>query len=235
MLETISIPERFNGPLHSGNGGYCAGVIAERMSGFAEVSLRRPVPLGRQLELSPAADGSLRVLDGEEVVCEAEPASAPGVDAVPLPAVSLEQARRARERYRGPSDGLFSSCFVCGLAREDSMEVFAGPVEGRDLVASPWMPPEWTAGEDGRVRPEFVWAVLDCPTYFACYREGPQPLSFLVRLGARIVAPVQAEQEQVVIAWPAGSEGRKRHAGSAVLSAAGEVLAVARALMVEPR
>jgi hypothetical protein len=38
-----------------------------------------------------------------------------------------------------------------------------------------------------------------------------------------------------VIAWPLGAEGRKQHAGSAVVSAAGQVLASAEALMIEPR
>jgi hypothetical protein len=38
-----------------------------------------------------------------------------------------------------------------------------------------------------------------------------------------------------VIAWPIEIDGRKRHAGSAVLSRDGEALAVARALLIEPR
>ena len=38
-----------------------------------------------------------------------------------------------------------------------------------------------------------------------------------------------------MIAWPIEIDGRKRHAGSAVLTAEGEVLATARALLVEPR
>jgi hypothetical protein len=38
-----------------------------------------------------------------------------------------------------------------------------------------------------------------------------------------------------VIALPIDVDGRKRQAGSAVLSADGEVLARARALMIEPR
>jgi hypothetical protein len=38
-----------------------------------------------------------------------------------------------------------------------------------------------------------------------------------------------------VIGWAIGAEGRKQHAGSAVLSAGGDVLATARALLIEPR
>ena len=95
--------------------------------------------------------------------------------------------------------------------------------------------PAWAADESGQVRPELVWAVLDCPTFFAAYLGEELPISFLVRLGARIDAPVLAGEEHVVIAWPTGVEGRKRWAGSAVLSGDGKVLAAAHALMVEPR
>jgi hypothetical protein len=85
------------------------------------------------------------------------------------------------------------------------------------------------------VLPEFVWAVLDCPTYFALYLGQDLPMSVLAQLTARINGKIQAGEEHVVMAWPVGVEGRKRHAGAAVLSPDGEVLAVARALMIELR
>ena len=153
---------------------------------------------------------------------------------VPAP-LSAQEARLAAARYRGRSDGPFSRCFVCGRAREDTFGVFAGAVEGRQLVASPWTPPPWTADAAGRVLHEFVWAVLDCPTYFALYMCGELPLSVLAQLTARIDAPIIAGKEHVVIAWPEETDGRKRHAGSAVLSPDGVTLAVARALLIEPR
>ncbi len=93
----------------------------------------------------------------------------------------------------------------------------------------------WTADAAGRVLPEFVWAVLDCPTYFALYMSGELPLSVLAQLTARIDAAVVAGEEHVVIAWPMETDGRKRYAGSAVLSPDGVSLAVARALLIEPR
>ena len=50
------------------------------------------------------------------------------------------------------------------------------------MVATTWTPTPDTADDDGLVRPEFIWAVLDCPTYFALYagRE-TLPVSFLAR------------------------------------------------------
>ena len=233
MLETLSIPSRFNGPLESGNGGYCSGVVAGFLEGAAEVSLRRPVPLETPLDVVRESDGSVRVLEGEALVAEARAAPELEVE-VPAP-VSPDEARLATARYRGSSDGLFSRCFVCGRAREDGLGMFAGAVERRQLVASPWTPPSWTADAAGRALPEFVWAVLDCPTYFALYMSGELPVSVLARLTARIDAPVVAGEEHVVIAWPIESDGRKRHAGSAVLSRDGEALAVARALLIELR
>ena len=47
--------------------------------------------------------------------------------------------------------------------------------------------------------------------------------------------PDVAGEEHVVMAWPISADGRKQHAGAAVVSASGEVLAVARVLMIEPR
>ena len=93
-------------------------------------------------------------------------------------------------------------------------------------------------GDDaGFDRPEIVWAVLDCPTYFAAYVDTPDPLpaAVLARFAARVDSPVRAGEEHVAIGWPIGIDGRKLRAGSAVLSGDGETLAVAEALLIEPR
>jgi hypothetical protein len=230
--ESVSIPARFNGPLENGQGGYSAGIAAGLVGGGAEVTLRRPVPLDTELAVS-RDDGVLRLVDGETLVVEARRAPDLHVD-VPAP-VTPEEARRASTGYRGVADGPFSRCFVCGLARDDAFGVFAGEVDGREVVASPWTPPPWTADGDGAVPPEFVWAVLDCPTYFAVYIGQELPMSVLARLTARVDAPVRAGEEHVVMAWPLEVDGRKRLAGAALLSGGGEPLAVAKALMIEPR
>lgn len=233
MPETVSIPARFNGPLDSGQGGYVSGVVSDLIGGPAEVSLRRAVPVDKPLNVKRDGDGSLRILDGEALVAEGRPVPDFGLE-VP-DAVSLDDARAAEAGYRGLSDGVFSECFVCGRARVDAFGVFAGAVDGRDLVASSWTPPEWTGDDAGHVPPEFIWAVLDCPTYFATYMNGDLAPGVLARATARIDAPVVAGREHVVIAWPLAVDGRKRQAGSAVLSAGGETLAVSHALMIEPR
>ncbi|HEX6228223.1 MAG TPA: hypothetical protein VFZ41_02040 [Solirubrobacterales bacterium] len=233
MAGQLTIPARFNGPLENGQGGYAAGIFAATLEGPVEVTLRRPVPLDTALSAA-VEDGTVRVLDGEELIAEGR--EVPGFDLEAPEPVGVEEAREAMSRYRGLPEGPFSRCFVCGKAREDALGVFAGPLENRPLVASTWTPPPHTSGADGTVRPEFLWAVLDCPTFFAAYLDDEElPISFLARLTARIDAPVAAGEEHVVIAWPLEAEGRKRQAGSALLSVDGEVLARALALMIEPR
>jgi hypothetical protein len=229
-----TVEGRFNGPRGSGNGGYSGGLFAAPLdSAAAEVSLRSPVPLDEPLMLERQDDGSVQAVHGGNLVGEAH--ALDGLDlSLPDP-VGLEEARAASERYRAPADGVFSHCFVCGRAREDGFGVFAGPVEGRELAASTWAPLPWTAGSDGSVRPEFVWATLDCPTYFASHLSGELTLSVLVRQRTELHAPVPAKGEHVVVAWPIEAEGRKRLAGAAVLSADGALLATTEILLVEPR
>lgn len=57
----------------------------------------------------------------------------------------------------------------------------------------------------------------------------------LAQFTARTDDPVIAGEEHIVVAWPMEAEGRKRYAGSAVLSLDGDPLASARALLIEPR
>lgn len=235
MSEAITIPARCNGPLESGNGGYSAGALAAFLEGAVEVSLRRPVPLDTALRVSREDGGKVLAFDGEDLVAEAHAAPDFELD-VPAP-VGVEAARAATAGYRGKTDGPFSNCFVCSRTREDTLGVFAGPVEGRELVATPWTPPQWADDGSGSARPEIVWAVLDCPTYFAAYMHCPEPLppGVLARFTGRLDAPVPIGEEHVVISWPLEADGRKHHAGVAVVSAAGTVLARAQALLIEPR
>jgi hypothetical protein len=230
--ESVHIPGRFNGPRESGNGGYTAGVVAGLLGGEAEVSLRRPVPLDVDLQVARDGEDAVRILDGDALVAEGR---ATEVEVECPQPVELEEARLATRHYRGTPDDIFSHCFVCGRAREDSFGVFAGAVEGRRLVASPWTPPPWTADPSGSVRPEFVWAALDCPTYFAAYMDDEFAISVLARFAARVAPDVPADTEHVTIAWPIETEGRKRRAGSALFTGDGRLLAAASALLVEPR
>src|ERR1700753_3372606 len=145
-MTTVTVPSRFNGPPASGNGGYSCGVVASVIDGPTAVSLRRPVPLDRALALRHEEDGKTCAFDDDVMIAAAIPSE-------PLLAwdgawPGIEEARAAHEKYAAPPSGEFGHCFVCGPSRHDGFEIFTGPIEGTDLVASPWTPPAW-AGDDG--------------------------------------------------------------------------------------
>jgi hypothetical protein len=224
MRETITIPERFNGPPGSANGGYACGLVAALVDGDAEVTLRSPPPLETPLTVERAG-ARVTVRDGDTVVAEAERVSLE-LD-VPAP-VSLAEAEAAQPRYAGFRRHAYATCFVCGPERADGLGVFPGPIEGRDLVAAPWAPPA------GRVPAEIVWAALDCPSGWAVdefSREGV----LLGRLAARLVDSIGGGEPHVVVGWRIGEEGRKRYAGSAIFGAEGDLRAFARSTWLVPK
>jgi len=51
-MDELVIDPRFNGPVGSANGGYTCGLVAGLLDGIAEVTLRRPLPLGRPLPVA---------------------------------------------------------------------------------------------------------------------------------------------------------------------------------------
>ncbi|HVV90649.1 MAG TPA: hypothetical protein VHB53_09160 [Solirubrobacterales bacterium] len=247
-MTTVTVPSRFNGPPASGQGGYSSGILVAYLEGPAAVSLRRPIPLDVELEVRVGRDdpaqgegggpraerrGTARAYTSSgELVAEAVPA--PPLAPWDAPPVSLEAARRAKKSFAASADGVFDHCFVCGRARSDGLGVCAGPVADADLVATPWTPPAWTAGEDGAVLPEFVWAALDCPGYFAVHGTD-LALAFLARQQSEVHAPVRVGVEYVVVGRLLGREGRKGFAATAILDPTGEPLAHGEQLTIVPR
>ena len=211
------IPPRYNGPPDSANGGYACGLVSEALGGGFEVTLRRPAPLGVDLDL---VGNELK--QGEVVIAEARRAHI-DVDDAPAP-VSLEEAEQASKLYTGFLHHAYPTCYSCGPEREDGLRIFPGPVEGREgVVAAPWTPAE--------VRPEIIWAALDCPSGWAVddfQREGV----LLGRMATVIRALPQLGVPHVVTGWRLGEEGRKLYAGSALHTAAGELLAAARSTWI---
>jgi hypothetical protein len=226
----LTIPSRFRGPSGSGNGGYVCGCAAAYIGGPATVTLRRPPPLDTCLTVERNGDGSVRVRDSATLIAEGQPApDAPDLE-IPGP-VSRAQARAVAGRARYFEDPIFPGCFVCGPARQpgDGLRIFPGPVAGRGLWAAPWTPDLSVADSDGRTRAEIVWAALDCPTGIAAAdAAGLDTVILLGRMTVRLAARPEAGQQCRVIAWPAGRDGRKLTAFSALLGPRGEVLAAAR-------
>jgi hypothetical protein len=231
MSQQVIIDQRFHGPPESGHGGYVCGVVAGLVGGPAEVTLRRPPPLDRPLEVQRLEGGRVALRDGETVVVDGAPASV-DID-VPEP-VGFPDAEAASKSYIGFREHPFPGCFGCGPQRAegDGLRIFAGWVEGRNIVAAPWTPDASLTDEDGTVPPEIVWASLDCPCGMALLKEPLERPILLGRLAARLLAPVRSGERCVIIGWPLGEEGRKLYAASALFSEGGQLRAFARATWV---
>lgn len=238
---SVQIAHRFHGPNGSGNGGYTCGLTARAVDiRGASVRLLRPPPLERPLKLSPTDDGGAQLLDGADVVAEAY-----AFDVVreppkpPLVPIGLDEATAAAAAFDGEAyraQHPFAGCFTCGPARAagDGLRIFPGRTSREQVVAWPWTPDESLRGEGGVIDPVYMWAALDCPSGLGWYhdaeRAGPHVLGSLTATVHQLPEP---GQPTVAAGWLNSVDGRKRHSGSAVWSADGELLARASATWIK--
>jgi hypothetical protein len=188
--------------------------------------------LERPLDVRRGDDGSVALLDGDEVVAEGAPAELE-LD-VPEPATVDEARRAGHSPWAGRHP--FPSCFGCGPERtqEEAIAVIMGEIEGRDVHASVWTPHADFADGGGAVTPLFMWAALDCPTSsYACV-DAAAPC-VLARLTARLLAPARAGEPHSVTSWLIGRDGRKRYGGAAIHTAGGELCGCSEGLWIELR
>lgn len=230
IADAVTIPRRFNGPPHSGNGGYVCGRLASCLDGPASVRLRVPPPLERDLRVE-AGDDEARMFDGDTLVAQARRIP---LDLAAPTAPSFAEAQAASKSCIGFQRHPAPHCFVCGPQRAegDGLCIFPGRTADDALFAAPWVPHVSLDDGTGHVAPEFLWAALDCPGAFAVMPDAMQPI-ILGELCARLDGTVAIGERCVVAAWAIGSEGRKRFAGTALYSASGAAVAVARATWIE--
>ena len=223
----ISFPRRFRGPLTSANGGYAAGRLAAFVDADeVEVTLRRPPPLERALEVRRDGDSAL-LLDGDAVVAEARAAE---LDIDPPLPVTRAAAEHATARHVRIGNPVFGECFVCGVRPEDDgLGIYAGLVAGREpLHAAPW-----TATETA---PEIVWAAIDCPGAYAVGASDGRGGLVLGRMTARIVS--RARRRRAAASSRPGRSERMVGSSSRGRRSSprdGELLALARQTWIAPR
>jgi hypothetical protein len=82
------------------------------------------------------------------------------------------------------------------------------------------------------VRPEFVWAALDCPSGFALLEAFGRRKLVLSQLTVSLMRPVEVGERFIVMGWPFAAEGRSLLGASAIFSESGELHAVASAGLV---
>jgi len=231
-MSTLTIGRRFCGPPSSANGGYFSGSVAALAGRPVAVRLLKPPPLEVALAVHESQDGVLEVRCGADLIAETrlEKLNAPQVTTP-----SYMEAIEASRHYAGFQQHPFPTCFVCGPRRQrgDGLRIFPGPVGARDLVAAPWVADESLDAGDGKVRPEFMWAALDCPGWLATVRDARTAL--LGEMAAHIDRRVHTDEHCVVIGWEMSASGRKHEAGTALFDEDGELCAYARATWIEPQ
>lgn len=237
MSDALLIEHRFCGPPQSANGGYFAGLVAARAQGSAAVRLLRPPPLDVLLEVRELPDGMLEVHHQDECVASTRP----GQLTVPnVAAPAFLQAVEASRHYVGFTQHPFPTCFVCGpqRARGDGLRIFPGPLEpgahdSGARVAAPWVADESLDAGDGKVRPEFMWAALDCPGWIASAPDARMAL--LGEFAAHVDRRVHIGERCVVVGWRSAHSGRKHESGTALFDEDEQLCAYAQATWIEPR
>lgn len=240
--EPLVVPQRFHGPRRSGNGGWTAGALAERLTDpgatvatvatvatgapaaagrAVTVALRLPPPLDTPLAVEDRETGVVAVLDGR-TVAEARVAAA---ELVPVDPVGVEEAEAAAARYPGFQQHPFPGCFACGPDREegDGLRIFPGPVDGDpSRVAALWTPYD--------VSVPITWAALDCPGGWASgVDERPMVLGTMT---ARVDRLPSAGDPHVVVGALRGEEGRKSYTAASLYGPDGSLVATAEHVWV---
>lgn len=230
--DSIIISSRFRGPTGSGNGGYVCGRLAQHLQGCASVRLKAPPPLETELRVEKS-ESNARLFHNTDLIAEAKVAE---LELIVPARPTFAEARQASKAYAGFKHHAFPQCFVCGPDRihGDGLRIFPGSIGSQPIVAAPWIPDISLANGSEHIGLEFLWAALDCPGAFSIM---PAPDSgkaiVLGELCARIDAAVQPNEKYVVLGWSLGIDGRKRYAGSAIISEEGDQVAVARATWIE--
>ncbi|WP_223124147.1 hypothetical protein [Nocardioides marmotae] len=225
---TLIVPATFNGPPGSGNGGWCAGALAQHVApgaagGGVEVRLCKPPPLDVPMPVGEQDGWTVATLDGA-VVLQARPGPAPE----PLAPVPLDVATAAAAAYDGFRAHPFAHCFSCGPERAagDGLRVFPGPVAGEPgVVAAPWTP-----GPD-HATPEATWAAIDCAGAWAA-GIGERPM-VLGSMTAEVHALPEAGAEHVVVGAVRSRDGRRHHTATTLRAADGRLLAASEQVWFE--
>jgi hypothetical protein len=231
MQEQVIVAAHHRGPPGSGNGGYVCGLLAARINGPAEVTLRLPTPLQRPLTLLGAAT-RVELRDGDDLIAEARPA--PLDLAVPeAPDWAACEAATVDGGSFDTSD--FAGCFSCGRHNPLGVQVWAGPIPGRAMTAAAWVPTAAHAGPDGFLPATHLWAALDCPGAMALALNEPDIPLMTGRMLGQCDADCRPGERYRVIGWPVGRDGRKLYCGTAVIDERGRVRARALATWIELR
>jgi hypothetical protein len=239
---SLTIDARFNGPPHSGNGGYVAGQLAEEVlaahvqptvgpsSPWVEVTLRTPPPLATPYAVELDDDATLVASVGETVVGTARVLESAPDAVVPVPAAQPDAVARAEQAYVGLENHPFPTCWVCGPQRPDGYHLRPGRIDDRH-TACMWHVAADAAGTPaGPVPASAVWAALDCPGGWAALSSGQ--VVVLGRIAAAVRSVPVVGESCLVMGRLDAQDGRKVFTTTTVYRADGTPAASARSTWI---
>ena len=229
-MSTLTVPARCNGPRASGNGGWSAGALAERVEGHGTtapvtVRLMLPPPVETPMDVEVDADGARLMLDGRAVAVASRGAAV--MTARPMGdwhPVTLHDAQEISPTYRGFAKHPFPTCFSCGPERAegDGLRIFPGRLpDGR--VAAPWHAHD--------VDVPTTWAALDCVGGWSSdIEERPMVLG---QITAEVLRMPEPGATYVVVGTELAVDGRKTRTRSELFDEQGDLLAHADHVWIE--
>lgn len=231
-ISKLTIPARFKGPPAIANGGYVCGLLAKYINGAAEVMIKFPTPLDRELTIRSNGDGAYYLMDGEKIIIQAKPADLdletpkPPTYEEALAASKTSIALKPTPHPHMTGRGIHPICFCCGadVPEGQGLYIHPGRVDGVAILAAAWIPAEEYGDDDGNVRPEFIWTALDCPGAFALRELTDAKPGLSGRLVGKIEQPLKCGERSVITAWPVRIDGRKLYAGTALFGSRGQLI-----------
>lgn len=229
----LLIDRRLNGPRRFANGGFAAGAISRHVDAdTVTVVLRRPIPLGRRLDVVGEGPGCL-VLRHGAVLAEARPGRLE--NAPPPPAPSFDDALLARDAHPfADVRHALSDCVVCGPRRSDGMRVTPGPLPDRpDLLAAPWVVS--TRDAVGGAAPiAAVWGAIDCTSYPAAALRA-RKLCLLGTMTASVERRPRIGERLVAYSWTRAQHSRRFETSAVLIDDSQSVVARSDATWIAVR
>lgn len=215
----LQVPNGWNGPAGSANGGVAAGVAARAIGRTAAtVRLHRPPPMGTEFTVATDDEGAT-LHAGDEEVMWVTPAAPPGITLPDLDLLAIDAG--------GPyPDHPASQCVVCGPQRTDGLGLRPTLLAHPDtaVVADWWVPPAWACTPDV-LDDRLQWGVLDCPGALAVMFSEDEPgFAALGTITGALHRSVRRDERVLVLGWVLARDGRKRHCATAIVAEDGTVI-----------
>jgi hypothetical protein len=214
-----------------------SGKLGSFIDGSSVVTLRIPPPLNKPRIVKKGEGDKVLLLDGKQLVGEAEP-SAVILDDLHQPPTFVE-AVAASGRTMPAATHSLPTCFVCGPDREegDALCIGAGPMDPNDSLwqgdlAASWIPSVSFADDSGKIAREYIWSALDCPTGYTGFRGGAQAPMLLGRFAVAIERDLMAGEHCAIHTWCDGQEGRKHFSSGVLYGEDGTQVARAKATWI---